>query len=342
MKSFRINHKELAQFFAPIMFGLSLLFLVLVATLIVLWVDVPRFEMVSQNFGDAPSDISDPEHLAEAATGVGDVIIYALFAIWIVIVAEVLVQLYLSARSRSVEKLNKWRVFALFQCICPPLRLAAPNIAHEGQIWLPWIGWQTPNRKLYRRLERAFSKPMLFFALLILPLLLIEFGLHSVLEQQFWLRFLIHICTGLIWCAFAIEFIVLVSASEKRLAYIKKNWIDLAIILLPIVLFLRSLRAIRLARLAKLAKVQQLVQMSRVYRVRAVAMKLVRALMLLEVFGRLFGMTPQKRLDRLRSEYQEKQEELDEIAQEIQKLQIELENQETADLESSTSHKKRA
>ncbi len=318
-----INHKEIAQLLAPAMFGLSLTFLALVATLIVLWVDVPRYDLLTENFGDSAA-VANSELLVDSIARLAQFVVYAVFAIWAVIVGDVLIQFFLSVPTRRIENLNQWRFFALLQCLCPPLRLAAPNIAHDGQIWLPGIGWQTPNRKLYRRLERAFSKPMLFFALLILPLLLVEFALQSALHEMFWLRMSIHVCTGLIWCAFAVEFIVLVSASEKRLAYVKKNWIDLAIIMLPIVLFLQSLRAFRLARLAKIAKVQQLVKMSRIYRVRGVAMKVIRALMVLEVFGRLIGMTPEKRLGRLRREYAEKQDELAEIAVEIEKIEASI------------------
>jgi len=322
----RINHREIAERLAPMMFGLALAFLALVATLIVLWVEVPRFQAIAGNVGEADAAGANvqPDLMVDAALRFSEVITYALFLVWLVIGCEVLVQLALSTRSRSIQQLNKWRFFAVLQCLCPPLRLAAPNIAHDGEIWLPRIGWQTPNRKLYRRLERGFSKPMLFFALLILPLLLVEFTLHNAIREMYWLRMSIHVCTGLIWSAFAIEFIVLVSASEKRLAYVKKNWIDLAIVLLPIALFLRSLRAFQLARLSKLAKVQQLGQMSRVYRVRGVAMKVVRALMLLEVFGRLLGVTPEKRLARLQQEYAEKQEELDEIALEIKKIETKV------------------
>ena len=322
----RPNHREISELTAPAMFGLSLVFLALVATLIVLWVDVPRFQMMSESVGaeNIPSANDQADMMVDAAFRFGQVVTYAIFLVWMVIGGEVLIQLALSTRSRSVNNLNKWRFFAILQCLCPPLRLAAPNIAHDGEIWLPRIGWQTPNRKLYRRLERGFSKPMLFFALLILPLLLVEFTLQNAIQEMYWLRMSIHVCTGLIWSAFAIEFIVLVSASEKRLAYVKKNWIDLAIVLLPIALFLRSLRAFQLARLTKLAKVQQLGRMSRIYRVRGLAMKAVRALMLLEVFGRLLGVTAEKRLDRLRQEFAEKQEELDELALQIKKIEMEV------------------
>lgn len=327
MNQFKIDHAALADRFAPIMFFASLLFLVLVAALIVVWVDIPRFTFVSDAVdgdavGDANTTVQWVDPISESASRIGHFLIFGIVGLWILIVCEVMVQLYVSVRTDETINVWRWRIFAFLQCLCPPLRLAAPNIARGGQIWLPGIGWEAPRRKLYKKLEASLSTPMLFFALLILPLLLVEFGLHSFVEQQTWLRITIHICTGLIWCAFAIEFIVLVSASERRLRYVKKNWIDLAIILLPIVLFLRSLRAIRLARVAKLAKVEQLVRLSRVYRVRGVAMKLLRALMFVEFFGRIIGGSPEKKLKRLEMDYREKQEELEEIEQEIQKVNL--------------------
>jgi len=317
------------------MFCLSLLFLALLATLIVVWVDVPRFDLANEAIESVASEVQPTDEAAAAEiidytvmqpiAQIANFLSLALILIWIVIVAEILLQLYLSVRAIEILNERRWRTFAYLQCFCPPLRLAAPNIAKEGQIWLPWIGWQTPSRKLFKRLVAVFSKPMLFIALLILPLLLIEFGLHSVVESQTWLRVTIHICTGFIWCAFAIEFIVLVSASERRLAYVKKNWIDLAIILLPLILFLRSLRALRLLRFAKFAKVQQLARLSRIYRVRGVAMKALRAIMLFEVGSRAFGLSPERKLKRLQSERKEKEAELEDIDEEIAKVNLQIE-----------------
>ncbi|MEM9410161.1 MAG: potassium channel protein [Planctomycetota bacterium] len=315
----------MAERFAPVMFLISILFLILIATLVVVWVDIPRFELIQGTVQNEEAFVDIPKNtISETANRIGSLIVYVLVVLWVIVVGEVLLQLSLSIGKTEVTNVFGWRVFAVFQCLCPPLRLAAPNIAKRGNIWLPIIGWAKPSRKLFRRLETAFSKPMLFFALLILPILLIEFGLHSLVESQLWLRLTIHFCTGLIWCAFAVEFIVLVSASKNKLAYVKKNWIDLAIVLLPIVLFLRSLRAVRLARLAKFAKVQQLVNMSRIYRVRGVAMKAVRALMLFEVFGRIMGGSPERRLRKLQAEFDEKREELDELAAEISKVEASI------------------
>jgi len=52
----------------------------------------------------------------------------------------------------------------------PPFRIAQSPYAAESCVWLPALGWQRADQDLYERLERAFSIPMLFMAILILPI----------------------------------------------------------------------------------------------------------------------------------------------------------------------------
>jgi len=129
---------------------------------------------------------------------------------------------------------------------------------------------------------------------------------------------LIHAATGFIWFAFTVEFIVMVSATDRKIAYIKKNWLDLAIILLPLISFLRGIRALRLA---KLAKVQQLAKMGRVYRMRGLGMKLLKALLLFEIVSRVLRITPEKKLQKLNQLRDECLEELDEVEADILELE---------------------
>jgi len=195
----------------------------------------------------------------------------------------------------------------------------------HGQFWLPGLAWQAPSRSLSLQLARRFNNPMLLIALLILPILLLEFGFRTTVEKHSWLTILIHLSTGFIWCAFAYEFIVMVSATNQKLAYIKKNWIDLAIILIPLVSFLRSVKVLRIARLARL---QKLAKLSRVYRMRGLGMKAFRALMLLQFINKLIGMTPQKQLAKLKREHAVKSEELAELEADIAVLQRSIDNTE--------------
>ncbi len=162
---------------------------------------------------------------------------------------------------------------------------------------------------------------MRFLSTVILPILLIEYGLHSLVEEKEWLRLALHISTGFIWCAFTIEFLILFSVTDKRLNYIKTHWIDLVIILLPLISFLRSFRVLKLA---KLAKVQKIAKMGRVFRVRGLLMKALRAMMLLGFVNHLLRITPEKHLTNLKMQYDELEEELRELKVEIDELEAEL------------------
>src|SRR5580704_16542878 len=73
-------------------------------------------------------------------------------------------------------------------------------------------------------------------------------------------RFATRIGEALIWTAFALEFLVMIAVVERKLKYCLKHWIDILVIVLPLVAFLRSLRLARLARLNQIGK------FTRVYR----------------------------------------------------------------------------
>ncbi len=318
LDEFRHDAEKLA---AP-MFAVTLLFMVLLAALIVAWIDIPRVaEMAMLETGEeAPT----PEMLRSQADAmatmvkaaqIGEWILRALLMIWPLYLAEFIYNTWTS-RPRSLSK--KRLLAGLLVCVAPPLRLAAPSAARDQQIWLPRYGWRYPSRALTEALSRMFSKPMLIIALLILPVLLIEFGLRGLVEQHYWLRLLLHICTGMIWCAFSIEFIIMFSASKKKLDYVKKHWVDLAIILLPLLSFLRSVRVLRLA---KLAKVEKIAKLGRVYRLKGLGMKAMRALLLLQVVNRLLRITPEKKLLKLKHLHEEKKAELDELEETIRKLE---------------------
>ena len=197
-----------------------------------------------------------------------------LEALWIVFILEFAVQYLLRDRSQPF-----WRthVSGLVTCLCPALRLCARHPDMGGKIWLPGLGWRRANAALRGRLERLFSVPMIFIALGILPVLLIEFGMRQQVLSHRWLQLALHLSLGIIWFAFATEFIVMFSVADKRWRYCKEHWIDIAIILLPFISFLRSLRIVRAMRVARLARVEQLVRMSRLYRLRGLAMRALRA-----------------------------------------------------------------
>jgi voltage-gated potassium channel len=106
--------------------------------------------------------------------------------------------------------------------------------------------------------------------------------------------------------------------------------LDLVIILLPLVSFLRTLRVVRATRVARLAKLQQLSKMSRLYRLRGLAMRGFRAILLLELLNRILGVSPDTRLRKMREQLREKERELDVLRREIAELE-DLVEQERSD-----------
>lgn len=210
------------------------------------------------------------------------------------------------------------RWHALWCCLFPPLRLGRRDAASGECFWLPRLGWRKVDDDYREEVERLLQTPMLIVSLLVLPLILAEYiwpeqlAAHPLAAQS------TRVATALVWWAFAGEFILMVSLTERKLQYCKQHWLDLAIILLPIVAFLRALRLGRLLRLQTLTKT------TRLYRLRGVAMKLYRALLLIDAVQRLIQGSPERRLQTLRRQVAEQEERLAELRAEIQRLEERL------------------
>lgn len=162
---------------------------------------------------------------------------------------------------------------------------------------------------------------MIAIALLIMPVLVIEFFMKDQVAQHTSLRMILHTGTGIIWFAFAFEFILMVSVAEKKFAYCKKNWIDLAIILLPIFSFLRSFQWLRATRVSKLLKLKQVTKLARVYRLRGTAVKALRAMVLLDLVQRFLRRDPDRAIEKLSRRLTDVETEAKVIRRQITKLQ---------------------
>jgi len=316
---------------APVMFVASLLFLALLGTLIVCWVDIPRVTAVELEGRAHLADpfVDDAEWRFERASiELGWVIYKLLLAVWPFFWIERLLSGWAQRRSGFNRSELRWRrrLTNLAVCVCPPMRMAAPNETQGHRIWLPGMGWQPPGRELSEKLERVFGTPMLIIALLILPILLIEFGFHDFVARHHGLRIALHVSTGLIWCAFAVEFIIRFSATDRKLAYVKKNWIDLAIVILPLISFLRSVRVMRAAKLMKASQFQKLSKLFLVYRMRGLGLKAARAFVVLDLLDRLMKRTPEQRIERLQNELKERMEEVHAIEKKIRALRVQCGN----------------
>ncbi|QDT02623.1 hypothetical protein K227x_10010 [Rubripirellula lacrimiformis] len=310
---------KIAGRIAPVMFGLSLSFLVAQAILVVVWVDIPN---LSEN-ALTSLDPSNPETTRLRSMITNEVVSHRIIELaglimaisWPVVIAE---SVWHWTTRPWTSSTWKSQAFALLICLCPSLRIGARSPEMNGRLWLPGLGWRQTNRRLRERLERTFSIPMIAIAMLILPVLVIEFFLKAQVAQHTWLRLILHVGTGVIWFAFALEFILMLSVADKKLAYCKKHWIDLAIISLPVFSFMRTLQWMRATKLLKL---QQLTQLARVYRLRGTAVKALRALTLLDMFQRFLHRDPDRSIQKLQRRLSDVQSEARQIQRKIKRLQ---------------------
>ena len=153
----------------------------------------------------------------------------------------------------------------------PPPR---PGVRH---VRVPRVGMIISDDLLRGRVDRFFYWPMIVLALLMLPLLAIEFFIQPVrFSLAWWLN-----VTALfvIWLAFLIEFVVKITIAECRIEYVRRNWLDIVIIVMPA---LRPLRSIQTLRLTKTI---------RVFTLRGVGMKFARY-----VFTIVIGLEATERL----------------------------------------------
>jgi voltage-gated potassium channel len=317
------TRRRISAKFAPLMFVFAAIYLAGLATMVVMLVDVPSLRetgLAIETDSLKPS-AAEPDSMGSwfrIAIGIMMLLIWPCF--WVEAVFHWVTRPWSAAYRR-------YHLRSLFFCFLPPLRMCARNPDMGGAMWLPWLGWRVADDQLRDQLKRYFGIPMLGIAVLILPVLAVEFFLKEQVADHFALRVGLHFSTGLIWFAFTTEFIVMISAAENRLDYCKKHWLDLAIILLPLISFLRSLQVIRATRLAKLTKVQQLSKMARVYRMRGVSTKAFRALLLIDAVTRLMQPKPEKLLVRLRLEHRRLNRELQEIENRIERVESELSSQ---------------
>ncbi len=214
-------------------------------------------------------------------------------------------------RDRVLRPLLPTIVRAMFITIVPPMRMGMP-CPFTGKLWLPFWGWCDRGKPLEDRLERGFHKPMLVFALLILPALGFQFLRADEVKANPSLELALQISVGVIWVAFAFEFIIKVSAIRKPFVYSKERWLDLAIVLLPMLEFMLRAWAdaaplARLLRLTRAVAPEQLARMGQIYRLRGLMMKGWRAVLVLRVVAKLTGNTLTKQLRTLELQIAERE-----------------------------------
>ncbi len=273
------------------MFFLAVLFLIVLAGLIHRY---PRL------------DLADPErYLIEGGLAV----------LWLVFLLEAGLRFRLRDRSRPA-----WKplLAATVGTLLPPLRMGYRSRVRPNHVWLPGVGWQEINNRLRRTLERVFSIPMILFALLVLPLLAVEYWAAETIHAQPILALWLDIGTSVIWLAFAVELILMVAVADRPWRYCFLHWIDVAIVLMPVVELLPLFRLLRLGRILRL---DELLRWGRLHRLRALVARGWRAFLLLQIVQRLTGRSLEHQLKQLQELVQAKEEELADLRQEIKELE---------------------
>jgi hypothetical protein len=143
------------------------------------------------------------------------------------------------------------------------------------RIWIPFRGYLDVDEDIRKRVDRFFNVPMLTLALLVLPLLVVDYYVTRGEDSHKWLTSGVMTAHITISIAFLVEFVVKVGIAQSRLGYMARNWIDPIIIVLP---FLRPLQSLRTIRFLKPLQAAKVVQFSRVYAVRGVGLKAVRTM----------------------------------------------------------------
>ncbi len=249
------------------------------------------------------------------------VMLWVLVVMWPLFVTEAV----LAAVYRSPEvSLRRAIGRVVLVALVPPARMAWINPV-TNQIWLPWWGWRSPSKALVKSLDKVFGAPMLLFAFLILPVLGVEYVKADLVKQTPWLALSLDLGIAVIWVAFAVEFILKASAAPNTLRHFRERWLDLAIVVLPMLEFVltRWVDVAPLARLLRLGRAigpEQLGPLSRMYRLRGLLMKGWHAFLLLDAMARITGNTPEKRLRKIEESIADLEEQIAELEREAEEL----------------------
>lgn len=233
--------------------------------------------------------------------------------LYICLIAETLVHAFFGSKNM---RQHIWFLLLPFSRLCPRDHV---NGTHA---WVVGMGWQETTPQFEKYLGRIYSGPMIVIALMVLPVVGAELYWKDSITTNW--RFLIQSATGFIWMAFVFEFFLMVTVVEKKFRYCKQNWIDIVVIVLPLIAFLRA------ARLGRLMKLQQLSRTAKIYRMRGLALRSWRAVVTLDVIDTLLRRDAGYRIEKLQNLIAEKEGE-------IQLLKSELARQQENHLQTQTS-----
>lgn len=264
--------------FAPLMFWFSIVMLMLMGFIIMF------------SFSPQARELITPLVLWQAT------LLYGI--LMLVPLVELIYVIHLKNKE-GLKIPKKHIVFRAIAIPLMPLRMGARRLSDSEWLWIPFWHWSKCNDILLEELKRKFSMPMIAIALLIIPILFIDLNKtagEQVAARVPNIKLYLEAVQAFIWVAFTFEFILMFSVTREKLDYCKRNWIDLFIILLPLVSFLRTFRAIQ-----GIARVNQV---ARAYRFKGVITKVREALVLADMVQRIMYPNPEAQLRALQKKIQ--------------------------------------
>lgn len=222
-----------------------------------------------------------------------------IFTLWAMVIVEGIAGLFAThdAWTARFKRL-------LLTGLVPPLRMITASSKPRGWLWLPGIGWKPVGEETSEQLEQKLALPMVILTLLVLPVLGAELTGGETLENHPRMALATHLTTCVIWIGFTMEFLWMIAAAPSKLTYCLKNWINLVIILLPLVAFLRVLNLFRFTRMLRAGK------LLRAYRLRGLWTRLWRLALLFNLLERLQQRDPAKYCAALEKKIADLEEEL--------------------------------
>ena len=111
---------------------------------------------------------------------------------------------------------------------------------------------QKLNREeLLVKVERYTDVPMLVLVIVMIGTLIAPMVWHFN-DQT---KLIFEIADWVIWGLFALDLFVKTYLSRNRIAYLRKNWLDVVVVVLPVLRVFRIFRAFRLLRIVRLSRV---------------------------------------------------------------------------------------
>lgn len=114
------------------------------------------------------------------------------------------------------------------------------------------IKLNTQNREeLLKKFESWTEIPMIVLVLVMIVTLVIPLVVHLPNETHL----ILELIDWVIWAIFALELGIRAYLSSHRIAYLRKNWLDLLVVALPVLRVFRIFRAARLLRILRFGRV---------------------------------------------------------------------------------------